>query len=275
MGTSDDTGGRKEMSKKDRIPQARQIAAYQQTMKMQEDGGKNPADINTEEEAAEGLLKTGRGVSSLRPPAERPVFQRPSFKKLPAILPRAPGETTEEDSKFRRVAKFLILIGGDEAAGILSQLDIEQVEAISREIASIRGISGEEAAAIFEEFRSLLSSSYGFQGVSSGGVETARKLLYAAFGPQKGEAFLERALPETKDNPFGFLEDFTGEQIALLLKEEPAAAEALILSRLPSKLSASVLMNTSPGKKLDVVQRIARQGTISPDVLERMAGALR
>jgi flagellar motor switch protein FliG len=240
-------------------------------MKRQEDGGENPADTKT----VEGLLKTGQSASSLRSSAGRSASQRLSFRKLPAILPRVSEEAVEEDSKLRRVAKFLILIGGDEAAGILSRLDIEDVEAISREIASIRGISGEEAAAIFEEFRSLLSSSYDFQGVSNGGVETARKLLYAAFGPQKGEAFLERALPETKDNPFGFLEDFTGEQIALLLKEEPAAAGALILSRLPSKLSATVLMNTSPDKKLEVVRRIVRQGIISPDVLERMAGALR
>jgi hypothetical protein len=172
------------MGKKDNkdLPLARGLAAYQNTMTKQEDAGESPGPAETEagKDAVEGLLKTGQK----RPPGERPAPQRPFFRKLPTVIPRAPGEAAEEDSKTRRVAKFLILIGGDEAAGILSQLDLDQVEALSREIATIRGISGEEAAEIFAEFRSLLPSSYGFQGVSSGGVETARRLLYTAFGEE-------------------------------------------------------------------------------------------
>ncbi|GHT83261.1 flagellar motor switch protein FliG [Spirochaetia bacterium] len=202
------------------------------------------------------------------------------FLKLPKILPLEKDADEgafkgEGDSKIRRVAKFLILIGGDEAAGILSKLDIEQVEAISREIATIRGISGEEAADILEEFRSLLSSSYGVMGASSGGVEEARRLLYAAFGPEKGMEFLKRALPETKENPLSFMEAFTGEQIAFLLKEEFPAAAALILARLPPKLSAATLGNIEPGRKMEIVRRIAHQGQTAPEVLEQVAAALR
>jgi flagellar motor switch protein FliG len=193
------------------------------------------------------------------------------FLKLPRTLSRE----DDGDSKLRRVAKFLILIGGEEAAKILSKLDIEQVEAISREIASIRGISGEEAASIFEEFRSLLSSNYGFMGANSGGVETARRLLFAAFGPDKGTEFLNRALPHTRENPFSFLEELNGEQIALLLREEAPGTAALILSRLSPKLSAETLVNTGSGRKMDIVKRIARLGKTSPEVLEQVAGALR
>jgi flagellar motor switch protein FliG len=173
------------------------------------------------------------------------------------------------------VAKFLILIGGDEAAGILSKLDIEQVEAISREIASVRGISGEEASAIFGEFRSLLSSNYDFMGANSGGVEAARRLLYAAFGPEKGMEFLNRALPKTRENPFSFLEEFNGEQIALLLKEESPGTAALILSRLPPALSAETLVAIGSGRKMEIVRRIARLGQTAPEVLEQVAGALK
>ena len=38
----------------------------------------------------------------------------------------------ESESKYRKVAKFLILIGRDEASSILSKLDSKQVEAISK-----------------------------------------------------------------------------------------------------------------------------------------------
>jgi flagellar motor switch protein FliG len=233
----------------------RGVAAYQHTLK--------PKDL-PEDPPMPGLLKTGSGGGLLK-------TEGPPKPPLPRTLPK-PADAAE-DTKYRRVAKFLILIGGDEAAGILSKLDIDQVEAVSREIASIRGISGEEARLILDEFRSLLSLPYGYSGFSSGGVEEARRLLYTAFGPEKGESFLLKAVPEARENPLKFLEDFSGEQIALLLRDESPAAAALVLSRLPSRVSAAALVNTGAGRKLEIVKRIARLGQSSPEVLDRAAAA--
>ncbi|GHV95969.1 flagellar motor switch protein FliG [Spirochaetia bacterium] len=179
------------------------------------------------------------------------------------------------ESKYRRVAKFLILIGGDQAASILAELDPEQVEEISREIASIRGISAEEGEAVLDEFRSMLSMPYGYSGSSSGGVETARRILYTALGPEKGEALLNKTVPNSKENIFGFLEEFTPEQLVLLLKEETPQAAALILSRLPSKLSAGALTKFPAERKPEILKRIARQTEISPEVLEQVAAAVK
>jgi flagellar motor switch protein FliG len=191
-------------------------------------------------------------------------------------LLKTPGpEEPVGDSKYRRVAKFLILIGGDKAAEILSHLDEDQVEAISREIVTIRFISPEEKADVLKEFKSLLSASYRYAGTASGGIEEARRLLYTAFGPEKGEAVLNKSVPATRRSPFGFLEELKAEQIVLLLKDEPPPVMALILSRLSPKFTASVLANTPPERKLDVVRRIARMGASPPDVLEQVAEALR
>jgi flagellar motor switch protein FliG len=191
------------------------------------------------------------------------------------LLKTIPPGPEQGESKIRRVAKFLILIGGEKAAQILAHLDGDQVEAISREIASIRGITAEEGERVLDEFRSLLSSPYGYSGYASGGLETCRKLLYAAFGPEKGEALLNKTVPGSKENLFAFLEDFSPEQLVLLLKEESPAAAALILSRLSPELSAAALANTPGERKLDIVRRIARQSQVSPEVLERVAGALK
>jgi flagellar motor switch protein FliG len=274
-----------------RAPLDQGIAAYRNAMQPPPADRAGKAAPAREPSAAAGLLKTG-------PAQERPSARGgngedrllktgqetpPSgdgeggdpFLKPPLPRNNAGGETAGGDSKLRRVAKFLILIGGDEAAGILSTLDIGQVEAISREIASIRGISGEEASAIFEEFRSLLSANYGFRGANSGGVEAARRLLYAAFGPEKGTEFLNRALPKTRENPFSFLEELSGEQIALLLREESPAAAAMILARLSPKLSAETLAVLGSDRKTEIVRRIARLGQTAPEALERAAGALK
>ena len=189
--------------------------------------------------------------------------------------PELPPETSGEDGKYRRAARFLILIGGDQAARIISQLDPGQVERISREIASIRGITAEEAEAVLGEFRSLLAGSRAYSGSSSGGVEAARRLLYAAFGPDKGESLLTRAVPEARENPFAFLEGFSGEQGVLLLREESAMTAALILSQVSPKFSAAVLAHMKGERKLEILRRIARLESVSPEVLERVAAGLR
>jgi flagellar motor switch protein FliG len=198
------------------------------------------------------------------------LIKTKAANKEPGQPEKRPVEGPEE-SKYRRTAKFLILIGGEEAARILSRLDAKQVEEITKEITTIQGISGGEAETIFEEFRGLLRSSGGM----SGGIEEARRLLYAAFGPEQGETFLRRAVPEAAENPLAFLDDFSGEQAAFLLREETPAAAALVLSRLAPKTAAAVLANVPPDRKLEIVKRIAHLDQVSPEVLNRVAGALR
>ena len=195
------------------------------------------------------------------------------FKTTPKPISTETGEKTE--SKFRRVAKFLMLIGSDRAAEILGRLPPDQIEAISGEIATIKAIEPEESQIILKEFSNLFSSPYQILGASTGGIEAARRVLYAAFGPEKGEEFLVKAVPEAKPNPFDFLEDFSGEQLAILFREESPAATALVFSRLSPKQSAQALSRITSEKKLEIIKRIAKQTAVPPEVLEQVAGALR
>ncbi|MCL2373813.1 MAG: flagellar motor switch protein FliG [Treponema sp.] len=234
---------------------ARGAAAYRRTMGEDHDTPDPRVPQNRKILPDDALLKTGR---------------KPSEKTK-----KTKGTAEPASSKFKRAAQFMVLIGSDEASKILSRLDPTQVEAISKEIVGIKNIGGEEAEAVLEEFRSLLSPSYGYSGSSHGGVEEARKLLYAAFGPEKGEAMLVNAVPQVKENPFDFLADFTGEQLAMLFRDETPAACAMVFSRLPAKLTATALANTSPERKLDIVKRIARLKENSPEVIERAAAALK
>ena len=265
------------------------IAAYKTTM---EEGF-----LKTQDHAAK--TPSVKPVESLKPAKpSKPEAQKPAPKissakpRLPEIkisakgqkllktpsLPTGPqkkNEQNEKPSKYKRAAQFMLLVGSDEASKILSRLDSGQIEAISKEIVTIKSISPEEAEAVLEEFRSLLSPGYGYSGGSSGGPEEARKLLYAAFGPEKGEAILAKAVPETLENPFDFLKDFKGQQLAVLFKDEGPAACAMVFSRLPPKLSAAALANMTPERKLDIVRRIAHLNDTSPEVIERVAGAIK
>jgi flagellar motor switch protein FliG len=209
------------------------------------------------------------------PENQPPVYVRKTKTGGTQIFIASGAAGSVPDSKFRRVAKFLILIGSEQAAEILAELDPDQVEEISKEIAHIKTIKPDEGKMILDEFHNLFSRPYIFSGKSRGGVEAARRILYAAKGPEKGEEILNRAVPASKENLFSFLEEFSPEQLVMLLKPESAQTIALILSCLPSKLSAETISKFPPDRKPEVLKRIAYQREISPEVLEQVTAGLR
>jgi flagellar motor switch protein FliG len=229
------------------------IDAYRQTMNT---SGKAPED----EKKAAPPDKTGE-----KPPVNNNAGGLIKTTPIPS----------KPESKTRRVAKFLILIGSERASKILAELDSKQVEDISKEIASIKGVDKEEADSIIAEFKSLLSGSYKYLGPSFGGVETARRMLHAALGDEKGEALLQKTLLGLPQNIFGFLEEFTPEQIVFLLKDESPITSALVLARLSPEVSAKTLAKFPPALKPEILMKIAHQSEVMPEVLEQVAGAMR
>ena len=250
------------------------LSAYQKTIS----GGKN-ANKNEKSSAAKDdwLSKFVENDFKLQKVTEKVIKTKAFNAKTPKTEEknRQKDKKGASESKTRRVAKFLILIGADEAAKVLANLESEQVEQISREIASIRGIDSAEAAEILDEFNSMLYIAKRYGGAAQGGVDAARRLLYAAFGPEKGEGILCRAAPQAREEAFSFLEEFSGEQILALLQKESPATGAVVLSRISPKLSAKVLSAASSEWRADAVRRIARLGRVQSDILEKIAETLK
>ena len=99
------------------------------------------------------------------------------------------GSEGGKDSLYRRVAKFLLLIGVDEAAKILPHLTPEQTEKIIPEIASIRRVDPDEASVILAEFENLVQRAR-----ESGGVTTARSILEKAFGAERAGQMIKKTV---------------------------------------------------------------------------------
>lgn len=186
--------------------------------------------------------------------------------KVPVSERQADGS----DSIYRRVAKFLLIIGVDEAAKILPHLTPEQTERIIPEIASIRSVSPEEAEVILTEFQSLLERSR-----QSGGVDTARSILEKAYGPERAQELLDKAVPLEGKIPFDYLNDADTERIYFLLKDESSAVQALVLSRLQPKKAASVINQMDADNKKEIVLRLAKMESVSPEVIRRLDQAMR
>ena len=63
-----------------------------------------------------------------------------------------------KESLYRRVAKFLLIIGVEEAAKIIPHLTQEQIDLIVPEIASIRSVDPDEATVILAEFENEVTA---------------------------------------------------------------------------------------------------------------------
>ena len=91
----------------------------------------------------------------------------------------------EQLSGLRKTAVLMIMIGDEASSEILRQLDEEEVQLISREIARIQTLTSEQTEGVLEEFYQMaVAHDY----VVKGGVDYARKVLVSAFGPEQRQA---------------------------------------------------------------------------------------
>jgi len=172
---------------------------------------------------------------------------------------------------IEKAAKFLLLLGRDEAANVIRHLKSDEIEKVSREIARIDRIDTVEANEILTEFGWLAKT----QGASlEGGPEIAESMLAAAFGADKAKEVIRRAVPESR-KPFAFLNDFKASQLIVLFKDESPQMIAMILPYIDAKLASGVVSELPKATRADVIQRIARLDRSSPDVIERVETVLR
>jgi len=204
-------------------------------------------------------------------PASQRLDNSVEYLKTGGLL-KVPVDEPEEsgkDSVYRRVAKFLLLIGEDEAAKILPHLSEPQIEKIIPEIASIRSVDKDEAAVILEEFNGLLNKAR-----TAGGVETAREMLVKAYGEKRADEMLKKTIPLEGKIPFVYLNDADNERVYLLLKDENVGVQSLVLSHLNPKKSAAIINLMSPEEKSAVVLRLAKMEPVSPDIIHRVDQAM-
>lgn len=179
-----------------------------------------------------------------------------------------PGKLSQE--KLDKIARFLILVGKEQAAEVLKHLDPSLVEAVATRIANIPTISPKEAEGILEEFRSVR------EVVKSprGGKDVAKSILEAALGKERAGQILSR-IEESERRPFSFLQDLTPRQIKYLLQKESPAIVSAILSYLePAKISG-VLTLLPPEVRVSVVKYMARPRKLDKEILLRVEEALR
>lgn len=175
---------------------------------------------------------------------------------LPSPAPAAPPLLNRVD----RAAVFLMLLGDEEATGLLSRLspgELEKLGAAMMALGEIEQPHMAEALADFagEAARELLPMR--------GRTDRVRTLLDKALGPARAESMMQRIEPEAAPRSLELAKWLApGVLVRLILDEHPQVIAALLLLIEPEP-AAEVLAMLPLELQTLVVERVAKSGAIS------------
>jgi flagellar motor switch protein FliG len=181
------------------------------------------------------------------------------------------GEETFQLSGIRKAAIFLLSVGQDTAAEILRRLEPEKVEEVSREIAALQGVAGNQRDAVLTEFYHLaLASNY----MEEGGLAYATALLRRSLPEDSAKKLIGQVTQAIKRSPFSFLQKADGENLLTFIQDEHPQTIAMILCYLPSDKASEVLAGLPSAKQIEVVKRVANMEQTNPQVIREVEQGL-
>lgn len=210
------------------------------------------------------------------PPAQPnpPVAEKPAAGPAPAkAADRKKGLLkTGTERSIRKVAKFLILLGRDEAVKVVRHLTPAEIEELGAEISTIKTIDSHEAELILKEFGYAAKK---LPGSAHGGTEVAASILENAFGKDKSKTILQKAVPDTAPKPFEFLAELEVAGVIALLRGESLPVLTMVLPHLDPAVAAKVLATFEADVRTSLIKRLAKIEKVSQDIVARVETGLR
>jgi flagellar motor switch protein FliG len=187
--------------------------------------------------------------------------------------PEAPQETAQPVNMkgLTKAAVMLLALDPDSSGKIMKHMSREVVEEVTREVAGLAMISGQERSAVIEEFYQLILAQ---QYVDQGGLGYARVLLTKALPREEVERIMGQIEHQVYLKPFSFLAKTESENLLTFIQEEHPQTIALILAHLPSAKSSEILVGLPAAKQIEVVSRVANMEQTNPEVIKEVERGL-
>lgn len=178
---------------------------------------------------------------------------------IPEALPN-PGGPAPLLSRVDRAAVFLMLLGDEEATGLLSRLSPAELEKLGAAMMALGEIEQPHMAEALADFageaaRDMLPMR--------GRNDRVRNLLDKALGPARAESMMQRIEPDASPRSLELAQWLApGVLVRLILDEHPQVIAALLLLIEPEP-AAEVLAMLPLELQTLVVERVAKSGSIS------------
>jgi flagellar motor switch protein FliG len=173
----------------------------------------------------------------------------------------------------QKAAVLLVILGDQVSADIFKELDEEEVQRVSREIARMTAVTPEQSEGVLNEFYDM---SMAHDYVLKGGLDYAKKVLTTAFGSETAKRMLDRLVKAlgTELATFDALQKADPQQLAKFIHSEHPQMVALILSHLNASQAAALLASLPPQMRSDVALRMANLDQISPEIIAKVASVI-
>jgi flagellar motor switch protein FliG len=177
----------------------------------------------------------------------------------------------KELSGSEKAAVLMVSLGKKTSAEIFKNLNDEEIEDLTLEIANLDKIDSETKEQVMDEFHQMCVA---YDYISHGGMDYAKDVLEEALGENEANNIIDRLTASLQVRPFDQLRKADPGQILNFIQNEHPQTIALILAYLDPEQSATILSSLTDEKKTKVAKRIATMDRTSPDVIKEVERVL-
>lgn len=176
-----------------------------------------------------------------------------------------------ELSPLQKAAIVVTSIGAENASEVYKRLSEDDVEKLTFEVSSMPYIEIDKVDAVLNEFYELCLTQ---KVITEGGLDYARSVLEKAYGPEMAQKLMERVSKSMQSKSFEFIRKSDYKNLLAIIQNEHPQTIALVLSYVNSEQASKVLQELPKEKRAEVVERIAKMESASPDTVKAIEATL-
>lgn len=177
----------------------------------------------------------------------------------------------KELSPTERAAVIVTAIGTENAAEVFKHLNDEEVEKLTLEVSSLPYLDSATVDGILNDFYELCLTE---KIITDGGVDYARNVLVKAFGQETADMLMNKISRTMQSKAFAFVRKSDYKNLLAIVQNEYPQTIALILSYANADQASAVLSELPKEKRVDVVERMAKMDSASPETIKAIEATL-
>lgn len=162
-------------------------------------------------------------------------------------------------------------IGTANASEVYKHFSEEEIEKLTLEVAKMDYWPVNVVSEVLNDFYELCLTQ---KVISEGGVEYAREILEKAFGPDQANQLFDRITKQLKSKAFAFVRKADYKNLLAMVQNEHPQTIALVLSYARSDQASAILSELPKDVRIEVVERIAKMDSASPEVVKSVEQTL-
>lgn len=172
----------------------------------------------------------------------------------------------------RKAAVLMLAVGEDRAGELFAKMDDHEIRDLSREMANLGRVDGDEMENVMGEFSNKLGVS---SGAVKGGWETAERYLKSFMKEDRVADLMEEMRGPAGRTMWEKLTNVDEDVLAAYLRNEYPQTVAVILSRIRPNQAAKVLTHFPEDFALEIIERILVMDNVPREVLVTLEESLR